>query len=84
MLSKILNAENQTDSHAFLRVVQYTLSQRVVKLRTVRYGPRLVTRHRLSVRDMLAIEHRPPHLYECLWCHSFRTRNIVTLLSPVY
>ena len=27
------------------------------------------TRHRLSVRDMSAIERRPPYLYECLWFH---------------
>ena len=34
---------------------------------------------------MLAIEHRPPHLYECLWCHHYvRKRNIVTILSLVY
>ena len=37
----------------------------------------------LSVCDMSAIECRPPHLYECLWRHYFRMRNIVTLLSPV-
>ena len=42
------------------------------------------TGNRFSVRDMSAIEHRPPHLYECLWRRYFRTRNIVTLLSPVY
>ena len=42
------------------------------------------TRHRFSVRDMSAIERRPTHLNECLWRHYFRTRNIVTLLSPVY
>ena len=33
---------------------------------------------------MSAIERRPTHLNECLWRHYFRTRNIVTLLSPVY
>ena len=33
---------------------------------------------------MLTIEHCPPHLYECLWRNYFRTRNIVTLLLPVY
>ena len=65
------------------RVVQYT--QSVMGRQT---GDGLwwimTTRHRLSVRDMLAIEHRPPHFFECLWHHYFRTRNIVTLLSPVY
>ena len=32
---------------------------------------------RLSVRNKSAIEFLPPHLYECLWHHYFRTRNIV-------
>ena len=44
----------------------------------------MMTCHLFSIRDMSTIECRPPHLYECLWCHYFRTRNIVTLPSPVY
>ena len=44
----------------------------------------MTTRHRLSIRVISAIERRPPHLYECLWCHYFRTRTIDTLLSPSY
>ena len=44
------------------------------------------TRHRLSVCDMSVIERRPAHLYECLWGHYCRMRNIVTctLLLLVY
>lgn len=38
----------------------------------------------LSFRDMSPIESHPPHLYECLWCLYFRTRNVITLLSPVH
>ena len=34
--------------------------------------------------DLSAIEHHPPHLYECLYRNFFRTKNIVTLLLPVY
>ena len=34
--------------------------------------------------DMSAIERRPLHLYDSLWRHYFRTRNIDALLSPVY
>lgn len=30
----------------------------------------------LSDRDMSVIECRPPHLYDCLWGHYFRMRNI--------
>ena len=43
------------------------------------------TCRRLLVFDMLLIECHPPHLLvkECLWHHYFRTRNIVTLVSPV-
>ena len=37
----------------------------------------------MSVGNMSMIECCPPHIYECLWCHYFRTMNIVTLLSPV-
>ena len=43
-----------------------------------------MTHHRLSVCDMSAIKHCAPHLYGCLWCHYFRTRNVITLLSPVH
>ena len=35
-------------------------------------------------RKMSVIKRCPTHLYECLWWHYFKTRNIVTLLSPVY
>ena len=68
-----------------LRVAQFTRS--VTGLQIGGDGSPLriaTTRHCLTVRDMFAIEHRPPHLYECLWRHYFRTRNTVTLLSPVY
>ena len=51
---------------------------------TVGDGSRLLARHRLSVRDMVAIEHRPPHLYERLWRLYLRTRSIVILISPIY
>ena len=44
-------------------------------------GGTLTTPHRLLVRDMLAIEHCPLHLYKRLSCHYFRTRNIVTNTS---
>ena len=43
-----------------------------------------MTHHRLSVRDMSVIDCHLPHLYKYLWHHYFKTRNIVTLLSPVY
>ena len=64
------------------RVVQYTQS---VTGRQTGGGSRQITtsHHHLSVHGMLAIKHRPPHLYECLWHHYFRTRDIFTL-SPVY
>ena len=68
-----------------LRVAQFTRS--VTGLQIGGDGSPLriaTTRHCLTVRDMFAIEHRPPHLYECLWRHYFRTRNTVTLLSPAY
>ena len=42
------------------------------------------TPHRLSVRDISAMERRLPHFHECLWRHYFRTRNTVTLLSPAH
>ena len=46
-----------------------------------------MTHHHLSVRDiiLLLIECRPPRLYECFWCHYFRTKNIITVFFlPVY
>ena len=33
---------------------------------------------------MLAIEHRPPHLYECFWRHYFRTSPEYCYTSYTY
>ena len=65
------------------RVVQYTWS--VMGHQTRNCSWRIATtRQLLSVCNMWAIECRPSHLYEYLWCHYFRMRNIVTLVSPGY
>ena len=65
------------------RVVQYTWS--VMGHQTRNCSWRIATtRQLLSVCNMWAIECRPSHLYEYLWCHYFRMRNIVTLVSPAY
>lgn len=57
-------------------VAQYTRS--IMSRQTDDNSRRIATtHHRLSISDMLAIEHHPPHLYKCLWHHQyFRTRNI--------
>ena len=62
----------------------YQYTRPVMVLKTDDSSWRIATtHHRLSICDILVIQHRPLHLYECLWCHYVRTRNIVSLLLPV-
>ena len=67
---------NGSSNHSYM----YTM----VKLVRVRDGSQLLITVCQFATMMLAIERRPPHLYECFWRHYFRTRNIVTLLYPAY
>ena len=72
--------------HSHVRAVQYTRALTGRQTDALRWNAttRLAVTVYGYVRDMSANERRPPHLHECLWRYYFRTRNIVTLLSPVY
>ena len=68
-----------------MRVIQYTWSVtlQVVKLVTVHerlWWPATVCQFMTCRRSSVVLH----TIYECLWHHYFRTRNIVTLLSAVY
>ena len=68
----------QVTFHSHLpRVVQYTWSVTGHQTGDVLWQI-VMTHHRLPGRDMWVIVPHPPHLYECLWYHYFRTRNIIT------